>query len=90
MEEKTLSAHSASLTNRLLSLYYYSERRPLLFVVRCSLFTQSQMDDLQIRNSTFSDFSAEENLLVNNKNNRVYMSRNYKCDSYPLRGIWRF
>ena len=27
---------------------------------------------------------AEENLVVNNKDNRVFMSRNYRSDSCPL------
>jgi len=30
---------------------------------------------------------ADENLAVNNKDNRVFMSRNYRSDSCPL-DIW--
>ena len=40
------------------------------------------------KNSTwFLSWRAEENLVVNNKDNRVFMSRNYRSDSCPLE-IW--
>ena len=32
----------------------------------------------------FSGMPLRENLVVNNKGNRVFMSRNYRSDSYPL------
>ena len=32
----------------------------------------------------FLKWRAEENLVVNNKDNRVFMSRNYRSDSCPL------
>ena len=32
----------------------------------------------------FFNWRAEENLVVNNKDNRVFMSRNYQSDSCPL------
>ena len=30
------------------------------------------------------ELAPEENLVVNNKDNRVFMSRNYRSDNYPL------
>ena len=30
------------------------------------------------------ELAAEENLVVNNKDNRVFMSRSYRSDSCPL------
>ena len=32
----------------------------------------------------FFNWRAEENLVVNNKDNRVFISRNYRSDSCPL------
>ena len=37
-----------------------------------------------IQYNLFLNWCAEENLLVNNKDNRVLMSQNYRSDSCPL------
>ena len=41
--------------------------------------------DSSIRATLFKgNWHPEENLVVNNKDNRVFMSRNYRSDSCPL------
>ena len=39
---------------------------------------------IQLNSNRFLKKRAEENLVVNNKDNRVFMSQNYQSDSCPL------
>ena len=49
-------------------------------------FGFSQLSSKKVKNNSiqFLNSRTEENLVMNNKDNRVFMSRNYQSDSCPL------